>query len=145
MIAAGIILILSDKSESGSLSSWLKPVTGTITSQYGNRTRNGKIEFHNGIDIAVPVGTPVLSPADGEVISIYSNSRGGNQLIVSHANGYQSGYAHLNQYNVRVGQKVTRGQKIAWSGNTGTSTGPHLHFTVRKNGTPVNPSTVLPK
>lgn len=153
MIAAAVILYLSDQSHTGGgllgakgaiLAAWLKPVTGPVSSGYGNRYHDGKMQFHNGIDIAVPIGTPVLSPADGEVTSIYSNATGGNQLIVTHANGYQSGYAHLKSYNVYVGQKVSRGQKIAYSGNTGNSTGPHLHFTVRLHGNHINPSNILP-
>lgn len=136
MIAAAIVLASTHPK-------LLRPVPGPITSNYGNRYHNGAMQFHNGIDIGVPVGTPIVSPLNGEVTSIYHNPKGGNQLIITHDNGYQTGYAHLSSYNVYVGQKVTRGQKIAYSGNTGNSTGPHLHFTVKKNGNPINPLNVI--
>lgn len=118
------------------------PVSGRITSKFGNRTHPvtgvaGK--FHNGVDIAVPVGTPVLSPADGKVVSVYTNSSGGIQLIVQHNNGFRTGYAHLNEVIAKAEQTVAKGEVIAKSGNTGASTGPHLHLTLRKNGELVDP------
>lgn len=113
------------------------PVKGRITSRYG--MRNGKL--HNGTDIAVSVGTPVKSPWRGTVSETYTNSAGGKQIIINHPNGYRTGYAHLSEYRVSSGQKVRRGQVIALSGNTGGSTGPHLHFTLRKNGQLVDPES----
>lgn len=113
------------------------PVKGRITSRYG--MRNGKL--HNGTDIAVAVGTPVKSPWRGTVSETYTNSAGGKQIIINHPNGYRTGYAHLSEYRVSSGQKVRRGQVIALSGNTGTITGPHLHFTLRKNGQLVDPES----
>jgi len=113
------------------------PVKGRITSRYG--MRNGKL--HNGTDIAVAVGTPVKSPWRGTVSETYTNSAGGKQIIINHSNGYRTGYAHLSEYRVSSGQKVRRGQVIALSGNTGGSTGPHLHFTLRKNGQLVDPES----
>ena len=115
------------------------PVKGRITSRYG--MRNGKM--HNGADIAVAVGTPVKSPWRGTVSETYTNSAGGKQVIINHPNGYRTGYAHLSEYRVSAGQKVRRGQVIALSGNTGGSTGPHLHFTLRKDGELINPETVF--
>lgn len=122
------------------------PIKGKITSKYGYRIHpvtGVKSTFHNGIDLAAPIGTAVLSPASGTVINRYSNATGGNQLIIKHDNDFQSGYAHLKQALVNIGDKVKEGQKVAESGNTGASTGPHLHFTLRKNGELVNPIDFL--
>lgn len=121
------------------------PVAGRITSKFGNRTHptTGVASFHNGVDIAVPVGTPVHSPYSGVVKSVYSNNTGEIQMIVDHDNGFRTGYAHLNEALKRPGQKVSKGEVIAKTGNTGASTGPHLHLTLRKNGELVNPEEYL--
>lgn len=111
------------------------PVTGKVTSRFGNRGGG----FHNGTDIAAPQGTPVLAPKSGTVKSVYSNAQGGNQLIIDHTQGFRTGYAHLLSAIVSPGQRVKRGQVVAYSGNTGHSTGSHLHLTLRKNGELVNP------
>ena len=113
------------------------PVKGRITSRYGTRQSG----FHNGTDIAVPVGTKVRSPWRGKVAGVISNNAGGLQMVIDHPNGYRTGYAHLSAFRVSAGQKVIRGQVIALSGNTGGSTGPHLHFTLRKNGQLVDPES----
>lgn len=122
------------------------PVKGRITSKFGLRTSPtpGASTGHNGIDIAVPIGTPVESPLDGTVQKAYSNSAGGNQMIVKHTNGYTTGYAHLSAFKKAIGDKVKQGDTIALTGNTGITTGPHLHFTVRdpKNNL-IDPLTVL--
>ncbi len=104
-----------------------------ISSGFGPRKspKAGASSDHNGVDLSVPVNTAVFSPMDGVVEKIYENDKGGKQLIIRHSDGSKSGYAHLNGYDVSVGQSITRGQKIALSGNTGISTGPHLHFTFR--------------
>ena len=104
-----------------------------ISSGFGHRAAplKGASTEHNGVDLAVPENSSVFAPMDGVVTKIYSNSKGGNQLIVQHPDGSRSGYAHLNGYKVKVGDQVTRGQVIALSGNTGNSSGPHLHFTFR--------------
>lgn len=121
------------------------PVKGKITSKYGNRIHpvTGVKKFHNGIDIAAPTGTHVLAPASGKVINRYYNSTGGNQLIIKHDNGFQTGYAHLHKIHVSVGDRVEQGELIAEVGNTGASTGAHLHLTMRKNGVLVDPLEVL--
>jgi murein DD-endopeptidase MepM/ murein hydrolase activator NlpD len=112
---------------------WIKPVAAKITSKFGYRTdpKTGKPgEFHNGIDLAVPSGTPIRSPMSGVVEAVLSGGAGGNELIIRHINGYKTGYAHLSKQLVRKGDKVKQGDVIALSGNTGKSTGPHLHFTL---------------
>lgn len=109
------------------------PVKGEITSPFGNRVHPIKktTMFHNGIDIGVPSGTPVISPASGKVTNLYWEETGGNQLVIKHNNGYTTGYAHLSSYLVKVGDKVRKGQKIGHTGATGKVTGPHLHLTMR--------------
>lgn len=112
------------------------PVKGQITSRYG--MRNGKL--HNGTDIAVPVGTKVRSPWSGKVTEVYSNASGGKQMVVKHNNGYTTGYAHLSEWKKQEGDRVMAGTVIALSGNTGNTSGPHLHFTLRdKQGNRIDP------
>ena len=118
------------------------PLKGRVTSKFGNRTAPtaGASTYHNGVDIAAALGTAIVSPLDGTVEKVFSNSSGGNQLIIKHTNGYKTGYAHLQSVTVAVGDKVKQGQKIAHVGNTGISTGAHLHFTVTNPlGVKVNP------
>ena len=126
---------------------FMKPVkTGWISSRFGRR--DSLSDYHTGMDWAVPIGTPVYA-ADGGTVSFAGYSDGGFAylVVIDHGNGLQSYYAHLNYSKgvlVKKGDKVYKGQKIALSGNTGRSTGPHLHFEIRKNGTPVNPAKYLP-
>jgi murein DD-endopeptidase MepM/ murein hydrolase activator NlpD len=97
---------------------------------------------HNGIDIACPSGTPVLSSADGSVKQVWNDTAngGGLSITVEHDDGYRTGYAHLSRQDVKAGDKVTMGQQIALSGNTGGhTTGAHLHFTLRYNGVAIDP------
>lgn len=117
-----------------------------VTSPFGYRSNpfTGKTSYHNGIDIACPLGTELIAPANGIVKSAYSDSRGGNQLIILHDNGHTTGYAHLNQSLVVTGQRVTQGSTIAFSGNSGHSTGPHLHFTLKNRlGQRIDPRTMF--
>src|SRR3989344_2778349 len=91
---------------------WLRPVVAKITSKFGYRTdpKTGKQNaFHNGIDLAVPVGTPIKSPMPGIVDAITSGGDGGNQVILKHDNGYKTGYAHLSKQLVKKGDKVKQG------------------------------------
>lgn len=115
------------------------PARGKITSGFGRR--GGRM--HNGIDIGIPIGTPVKA-ADGGTVQ-FSGRMGtyGNLVIIDHGEGFTTYYGHNSQNLVSKGDKVHKGQTIAMSGNTGRSTGPHLHFEVRKFGTPVNPNNYL--
>ena len=117
------------------------PVWGEITSGYGWRIHPifQTPEFHTGIDIAAPWGTPVEAPADGTVIYAGQMPANGMLLILNHVNGFSTTYSHLSSYAVRPGEHVHRGQTIARVGSTGWSTGPHLFFEVRAGGRPVNP------
>lgn len=122
------------------------PLSGPITSPFGMRPNpfgGGNIEFHPGIDIGVPVGTTVVAAAAGRVIIAGWVSGYGNYIAIDHGGGISTGYGHLSQFFVSVGQDVQRGQAIGASGNTGRSTGPHLIFEVRRDGTPVDPNPYL--
>lgn len=124
-------------SSSTGIFSW--PARGTITSRFGSRWG----EQHTGLDIAVPRGTAVKA-ADSGVVSFSGWNGGyGYCVIINHGNGYQTLYGHNSKLKVKVGQQVSKGQTIASSGSTGRSTGPHVHFEVRKNGVPVNPQKYL--
>ena len=117
------------------------PVRGWVTSPFGSRTSpfSGILKFHEGIDIAAQTGTPVMSPADGVVIRAGFSTGYGNLVEISHGYGIRTIYAHNSRLNVKEGQRVKRGEVICYVGDTGTSTGPHLHYEVRLNSLPVNP------
>lgn len=121
------------------------PVSGLVTSGYGWRIHpiDNVMRFHDGIDIAVPVGTPVRATADGVVISAGTRSGYGLAVLIDHGYGIQTLYAHNSKLAVKPGAVVVRGQVIAYSGNTGVSTGPHLHYEVRVGGRSVNPEVYL--
>lgn len=114
-----------------------------ITSLFGKRTAPtaGASTNHNGIDLATPVGTPVKAPLDGIVTVVNTTPNGGKQLIVKLDNGLTVGFAHLSEQLKNVGDKVKQGEIIARTGNTGTGTGAHLHFTVTENGQKIDPLT----
>ena len=128
----------SDPSSQGMI--W-PTTTRWITSYYGYRIHPvlGYSKFHSGIDIGVGTGNPVYSVKSGVVILSQYYYGYGNAVIVDHGNGLSTLYAHLNTLKVSKGQWVNQGQVIATSGNTGISTGPHLHFEVRVNGSTVDP------
>jgi murein DD-endopeptidase MepM/ murein hydrolase activator NlpD len=111
------------------------PVQGVLTSGFGWRWGR----MHEGIDLAVGVGTPVVAAASGTVIVAGWLGGYGNLVVIDHGNGISTAYGHNTSVTVGVGQSVAQGQLISYSGSTGHSTGPHVHFEVRINGTPVDP------
>ncbi|MCX7623315.1 MAG: M23 family metallopeptidase, partial [Thermomicrobium sp.] len=121
--------------------SW--PVTGTVTSAYGPRSFLPNETFHSGIDIAVPEGTPVRATASGVVRFVGNTDGYGLRVEIDHGNGVATRYAHLSAADVVPGQRVERGQVIGKSGNTGASSGPHLHYEIRLNGKAIDPGPVL--
>ncbi|MBO8189557.1 M23 family metallopeptidase [Streptomyces spirodelae] len=132
--------------------SWTKPVTGKyeLSASYG-KAGGRWAHNHSGQDFAVKVGTPVMSVHKGTVVKAGPNGAGdgpayGNAIVIRHDNGAYSQYAHLSEVNVKPGQQVKTGQTIAKSGNTGNSSGPHLHFEIRKGpnyGTAVDPQAAM--
>ncbi len=121
------------------------PVPGRLTSSFGMRIDpiDGKRRHHNGIDIAVAEGTPIKAVMSGKVIYSGYTKGYGNCVIVEHDDGIQTVYAHNSKNLVKVGDRVDANTVIALSGSTGRTTGPHLHFEVRKDGKPVNPLALL--
>ena len=115
-----------------------------ITSKYGYRIHpvtGVKVSFHNGLDLAIPANTPLHAPARGTVTSSFYNSKGGNQIIITHPGNIKTGYAHLNS-KVAKGYKLKKNEIFAYSGNTGASTGAHLHLTYKKNDNLKDPARV---
>ena len=123
------------------MSEYLKPVSGRISSRFGNRVHpiTKKLTFHNGIDIACPIGTPVFSPVSGKVTELWDSDRGGKCLAITGIDKVRFGFAHLDSRVVRLGDWVVKGDVIARTGNTGASTGPHLHFTIKIKNEWVDP------
>ena len=121
---------------------FVSPLGGRLSSTFGKRRHpvTGKPSFHGGIDIAVHEGTWVGAAADG-VVTVAGDTGGhyGRAVFISHQNGYETQYGHLSKIFVRPGQRVKARKLIAKSGSTGRSTGPHLHFTVKKNGKAIDP------
>ncbi|MBI5526923.1 MAG: M23 family metallopeptidase [Deltaproteobacteria bacterium] len=117
------------------------PSRGWVTSDFGFRydPYTGDRSMHRGLDIATQAGTTVVAPGDGQVISSEYNSYYGKVILIDHGNSVVTRYAHLSEISVREGDKVARGQKIGAVGNSGRSTGPHLHYEIEVNGIPVNP------
>ena len=121
------------------------PLYGVITSRYGYRDHPiiNDASFHTGLDIAAKSGSTITAFADGKVIEAGRNSTYGNYLLIEHSGGIRSFYGHNSKLNVKKGQSVKLGQKIAEVGSTGMSTGPHLHFEVRKNNKRLDPSLYI--
>ena len=123
---------------------WPVPGHTRVSSEYGWRILNGASDFHLGIDIPAPTGTPVVAAKDGKVIATGGQHWSyGNIVIIDHGNGVATAYAHNSRILVYDGQIVKRGQTIALAGNTGNSFGSHCHFEVRINGHTVNPRNYL--
>jgi len=121
------------------------PVRGWVTSEFGYRESpfTTKRKMHEGIDIATRIGTPVVSTGNGVVIFAGSEYSYGKVVIIDHGYGIYTRYAHNNEIYVRTGQSVKRGEVIAVVGNTGLTTGPHLHYEVRISNIPVNPRNYI--
>ncbi|HMK59583.1 MAG TPA: M23 family metallopeptidase [Dissulfurispiraceae bacterium] len=121
------------------------PVSGRVTSPFGEREapNGGGIQFHTGIDISAPLGTPVKATADGIISFAGWNAGSGKLVVVEHGLGYSTAYAHNSSIEVKVGQRVKRGEIISYSGSTGNSTGPHVHYEVWQQGKAVNPKQYL--
>lgn len=121
---------------------YIKPLSGgRLSSGFGARSAPtaGASSNHRGVDWATPIGTPVVASNTGTVVTAGWVSGYGYAVYINHSDGRQTRYGHLSKVLVKVGQTVTQGQQIALSGNTGRSTGPHVHFEIRINGTAVNP------
>ncbi|MGN7308745.1 M23 family metallopeptidase, partial [Bacillus subtilis] len=122
---------------------WVVPGFFTLSSPFGTRTDpvTGEVEVsHKGMDIPAPIGTPVVAANDGVVeVAQKNHAKAGNFVVIDHANGMKTRYLHMNKLHVRVGQIVKRGQVIGQVGNTGKSTGPHMHTEVIINGRAVDP------
>ncbi|MBI2874706.1 MAG: M23 family metallopeptidase, partial [Firmicutes bacterium] len=121
------------------------PVIGQLSSGFGPRMNpvNGKPEFHTGLDLAAPDGTPVRSVLPGTVTEVVEDDRWGRNILIDHPEGWQSFYAHLSETFARKGEKVSANQVIGAVGQTGLSTGNHLHFELRRNGIPSDPAAWL--
>jgi hypothetical protein len=117
------------------------PVRGWVTSDFSVRLDpfTGERTIHEGLDIATGLGTPVRAPADGTVVFAGVEGGYGHVLVLDHGYGLKTRFGHLSRIDVKIGDKVHRGDPVAAVGNTGRSTGPHLHYEVRVNGIPDNP------
>lgn len=123
----------------------LRPTRGWISSNFGYRVSpfTGRKEFHKGLDIATRKGTPIITPADGVVTFSGEKWLMGNMITIDHGYGMLTRYGHISKLKKNKGDRVKRGEVIALVGNTGRSTGPHLHYEVRLNGVPVNPTKYI--
>lgn len=129
----------------GGVFKWPAPSYTRISDDYGARIHPilKTQQFHNGVDMAAPSGSPILAAYDGEVVAAAYNGSMGNYVMIDHGDGLYTIYMHASALYVSKGQSVARGEKIAAVGSTGRSTGPHLHFSVRLNGSYVSPWNYL--
>jgi len=123
----------------------INPCVGRISSEFGERVHplNSEVSFHNGIDIAAQEGDEVRACFDGVVEISQYNDYSGNYIIIRHDNGYSSSYAHMSKLLVKEGTKLKTGDIIGLVGSTGAATGPHLHFEIRLENTPLNPEELI--
>jgi murein DD-endopeptidase MepM/ murein hydrolase activator NlpD len=121
------------------------PVRGPLNSRFGQRPSpwTGQLEFHRGLDISAGRGTPVYAPATGTVHAAGHGGEYGTIVILDHGNEMRSLYGHLQETRVKPGERVARGQLIALTGNTGRTSGPHLHYEIQVNGRAVDPRQYL--
>ena len=129
----------------GGMFAWPCPSYKRISDEYGNRIHPtlGIEKFHNGLDLAAPGGSPILAAYDGDVVAAAYSGSMGNYVMIDHGSGLYTIYMHASALYVSKGQSVTKGQTIAAVGSTGRSTGNHLHFGVRLNGSYVSPWNYL--
>jgi len=127
----------------GDLFIW--PYAGYITSNYGYRTSpfDGTRQFHSGLDIGGPIGGSIRAAMAGRVSQVGFDNSFGNYVVISHHSGYRTLYAHMSEVRVKTGAYVETGQRIGDIGISGLTTGPHVHFTVYKNGVTVNPRSLI--
>ena len=124
----------------------IMPTAGWLTSHFTRRRFHPVLHIsrpHEGIDVSAPMGSPIVAPANGVVMRVARESGYGNVLEINHGNGIVTKYAHTSRIFVRQGQRVTRGEKVAAVGNSGLSTGPHLHYEIHINGRVVDPLTYV--
>jgi murein DD-endopeptidase MepM/ murein hydrolase activator NlpD len=124
----------------------IMPTAGWLTSQFSRARVHPLLHTtrpHEGIDVAAPMGSPIVAPASGTVTKVGYENGYGNVLEIDHGNGIVTRYAHCSRIDVKSGQRVTRGQRIAAVGSTGLATGPHLHYELHINGKVVNPMTYV--
>ena len=124
----------------------IMPTAGWLTSQFSRARVHPLLHVsrpHEGIDVSAPMGAPIVAPASGTVTKVDRENGYGNVLEIDHGNGIVTRYAHCSRIDVRQGQRVTRGQRIAAVGSTGLSTGPHLHYELHINGKVVDPLTYV--
>jgi murein DD-endopeptidase MepM/ murein hydrolase activator NlpD len=121
------------------------PTQGWLTCGFGNRQSpfTGLREFHRGVDVAGKLGTPVIAPADGVIVETGPDKDFGEIVRMDHGFGFNTFYGHLSEILVKKGQRVHRGEVIAKVGNTGRTTGPHLHYELYADGIPVNPTRYI--
>ncbi len=123
------------------------PVRGWITSTFGMRSDpfTGEMTMHRGIDISNQIGVPIVAPASGLVVFVVGKDNGayGKEVVIDHGFGKRTRYAHMNEVRVKVGERVERRQVIGTLGNTGRSTGPHLHYEIEINGVAIDPDSFL--
>lgn len=120
----------------------ISPIKGNFISGFGYRRSpiSGRYQMHTGLDFAAPMGTPIYAAGDGKVIFAAYNAHGyGTSVDIDHGNGYESKYAHMMKLSVKEGDEVKRGQIIGYSGNSGMSTGPHLHYEIKHKGVKIDP------
>lgn len=141
IIAANGVVLTYD----GGVFSWPAPSYTRISDDYGNRIHPtlGIQQFHNGVDLAAPSGTKILAAYDGQIVAADYSSSMGNYIMIDHGGGLYTIYMHASALYVAKGDVVLKGQHIAAIGSTGRSTGPHLHFSVRLNGSYVSPWNYL--
>jgi len=138
--------IAIDEAKDKETINWILPMRYTnVSSYYGNRTHpiSGEQNFHTGVDLAGPQGTPIVASRSGTVVKAEYQDAAGYFVTIDHQDGYDSSYLHMQKYIVEVGQVVIAGQVIGYCGQSGSATGPHLHFEVYHDGRMMNPAKLI--